>query len=211
MSESFEFKIMRPFGPSIAKTKIPKNLLDKMNNYIDETIKVKKKINKFDHGPYLAGDVTQEFTLEKNFVEEIGWIKFLSNAVYEWIKKDTAKEISEFRLISTWIVRQFKNEYNPIHTHSGHVSGVGYLKVPNHLGATVQKNKKNNFGGHLNFIYGSQMFVNSSSIVIKPEVGDFYLFPNYLMHQVYPFKDTNEERRSVSFNAKIDQSIYDVY
>ena len=211
MSESFEFKIIRPFGPSIAKTKIPKNLLDKMNNYIDETIKVKEKINKLDHGPYLAGDVSQEFTLEKNFVEEIGWMKFLSNSVYEWIKKDTAKEINEFRLISTWIVRQFKNEYNPIHTHSGHISGVGYLKVPNHLGTTIQKNKKNNFAGHLNFIYGSQMFVNSSSIVIKPKVGDFYLFPNYLMHQVYPFKDTNEERRSISFNAKIDQSIYDVY
>ena len=40
--------------------------------------------------------------------------------------------------------------------------------------------------------------------IIKPELGDFYLFPNYLMHTVYPFSGTNEERRSVSFNAKLE-------
>jgi len=31
------------------------------------------------------------------------------------------------------------------------------------------------------------------------------------MHTVYPFKNSNEERRSISFNAKIDNSIYNVY
>ena len=31
------------------------------------------------------------------------------------------------------------------------------------------------------------------------------------MHNVYPFKDTDEERRSISFNAEIDRNIYDVY
>ena len=28
---------------------------------------------------------------------------------------------------------------------------------------------------------------------------------------MYPFKDSNEERRSISFNAKIDDNIYNVY
>ena len=55
------------------------------------------------------------------------------------------------------------------------------------------------------------MFLSNSKYRIKPEVGDFYFFPNYLMHVVYPFKDTNQERRSVSFNAKIDEEIYDAY
>ena len=35
-------------------------------------------------------------------------------------------------------------------------------------------------------------------------VGDFYMFPSYMMHTVYPFSGTEEERRSVSFNANID-------
>ena len=28
------------------------------------------------------------------------------------------------------------------------------------------------------------------------------------MHTVYPFTDTDEERRSVSFNANVDEKIY---
>ena len=36
-------------------------------------------------------------------------------------------------------------------------------------------------------------------------------FPNYMMHTVYPFKNTNEERRSISFNAKVDEHVYNVY
>ena len=55
------------------------------------------------------------------------------------------------------------------------------------------------------------MFLSPSTINIVPSVGDFYFFPNYLMHQVFPFIDTDEERRSISFNALIDENIYDVY
>ena len=48
-------------------------------------------------------------------------------------------------MIKSWIVRQFKNDYNPMHIHSGHVSGVGYLKVPKNMGeAVVGKNKNEN-------------------------------------------------------------------
>ena len=51
------------------------------------------------------------------------------------------------------------------------------------------------------------MFLSPQNFKIKPKVGDFYFFPNYLMHTVYPFKDTKEERRSISFNAKIDEKL----
>ena len=53
--------------------------------------------------------------------------------------------------------------------------------------------------------------MSNSVFKIVPKVGDFYLFPHYLMHTVYPFKETDEERRSISFNAYIDQDIYNVY
>jgi len=35
---------------------------------------------------------------------------------------------------------------------------------------------------------------------VKPEVGDFYLFPSWLAHQVYPFR-SDGERRSMAFNV----------
>ena len=53
------------------------------------------------------------------------------------------------------------------------------------------------------------MFDSDSVFEIKPKVGDFYLFPNYLMHTVYPFYG-KDERRSISFNATIDENIYNI-
>ena len=36
-------KIFSPFGPSIYKVKIPKNLQDELNKYVEEVIKNKNK------------------------------------------------------------------------------------------------------------------------------------------------------------------------
>ena len=87
-----------------------------------------------------------------------------------------------------------------------------FLKVPKILGDSVQKKKDINYrGGNLQLIHGSRMFLSHSTHNIIPEVGDFYFFPHYLMHTVYPFKGSDEERRSISFNAFIDEDIvYDM-
>ena len=206
-----EIKVFRPFGPSIVKVEIPENLLDTLNNYTDTTILDKNKIKQLDHGYKLAGNVQQEFQLEEKFVKSSGLLNFLFTAVQKWIELVEKKKINNFNLLSSWIVRQFENEYNPIHTHGGHISGVGYLKLPNDFGETFQDNKKNNFNGKLSLVHGSQMFSCKSTFTITPKVGDFYFFPNYLMHIVYPFYKKDEERRSISFNALIDENIYNSF
>ena len=207
-----EAKFIKTFGPSIVKAKIPEKLLNDLNEYVDKIIEDKEKAKKLDLGSKLAGDVTQEIQLEGEFAKKIGWLQFLANVTSEWIKFETGKKISEFNVTNSWVVRQFKNEYNPIHWHSGHISGAGFLKVPKTLGSHLQdKGDKKYSGGNLNLIHGSNMFLSRSMYEIKPEVGDFYFFPHYVMHTVYPFKGTEEERRSISFNATIDERIYDVY
>jgi uncharacterized protein (TIGR02466 family) len=211
MSENFQISVTRPFGPSIAKVTMPKELIDTLNQYIDKIIKDEKKSIKLDYGKSLAGNVKQEFRLENDFVDKSGFLKFLGLSTTNWIKLSGLPKIKKFNLISAWVVRQFQNEYNPVHVHSGHISGVGYLKVPQNLGSSFQKEKKYNLNGSLNLIHGSKMFLNASYITIEPKVGDFYFFPHYLMHSVYPFTNTDEERRSVSFNATIDSEIFDVH
>ena len=211
MSTEINFQFIRPFGPMICKVSMPKDIIKGLNDYVDETIKNEKKINELDHGKNLAGNVKQEFKLEKEFIENSKWGYFLSNCAKVWIKKTLNQEITKFQLISSWIVRQFKNEYNPIHTHGGHLSGVGYLKVPESFGDYEQKTKVANQNGMLTLIHGSKTFMSESTFSIKPKVGDFYFFPNYLMHTVYPFVGTDDERRSVSFNALIDDEIYNVF
>ena len=207
-------ELIRPFGPAIAKIKIPKDIITSLNNYVDQLIIDTKKAKELSAGANLAGDVTQEFKLEKEFSQKSGWLDLISKGTFQWIQMSCKKNIKEFKMIDSWIVRQFRNEYNPVHMHGGHVSGAGFLKVPKTLGKYVQEEKhgvKHYGGGTLNLIHGSKQFLSNSTFQINPEVGDFYFFPNYMMHTVYPFKGTDEERRSISFNAFIDQSIYDVF
>ena len=209
-----EFQLLRPFGPTILRAKIPDDLVNNLNEYIDKIIDDKNKKNELNYGNKLIGDVTQEFKLEKDFAKKIGWLDFLAKCTQTWIKNSMNKKITKFNLIESWVVRQFENEYNPTHWHNGHISGAGFLKVPKELGKFYQgkeKEEKHYPGGNLNLIHGSRMFLCDSSLLIKPTVGDFYFFPHYLMHTVYPFKDTKEERRSISFNAFIDEEVFNVY
>ena len=207
-----EIKLIKPFGPSILKAKIPDEVLQKLNNYIDQIVEDEKKSINLNLGNNLAGDVTQEFKLEQNFMTESGWLKFLGKCVQEWIKAAINKEIKKFNLIDSWVVRQFKDEYNPVHWHGGHISGAGFLKIPSTFGKHFQKKENVEYlGGTLNLIHGSRQFLSNSKFKIIPKVGDIYFFPHYLMHTVYPFKGSDEERRSISFNALIDENIFNVH
>ena len=75
------FFVSRPFGPSIVKVKIPKEIIYKLNDYIDKIIIDNQKTNNLNLGHKLAGDVTQEFKLEQEFMTECGWLKFLGQCV----------------------------------------------------------------------------------------------------------------------------------
>ena len=205
--EENKLNVIRPFGPAIAKVKMPEKIINALNDHVDKIVNNEELSKKFDNGKNLAGNVKQELSLSKEISEESGWSSFLANSTRAWIKFCLGKNIKEFHIYNSWIVRQFSNEYNPVHWHSGHISGAGFLKVPSTFGETFQKDKKN-LNGKLVLIHGSKSFLCNSKYEILPEVGDFYIFPHYLMHTVYPFKDTNDERRSISFNAKVDDNIF---
>ena len=46
MENGGKLNIVRPFGPAIGTTNIPKTLIDKINNFIDEIIKEKDRSKK---------------------------------------------------------------------------------------------------------------------------------------------------------------------
>ncbi len=206
-SENRSLNVVRPFGPSIASLKMPGDLIEALNQRIDDVWNDKNFQKQANHGDRLIGNVTQEFRIDKDTVQSSGFLQFLAEAVKQWILATNKKTITTFEALDVWTVRQFEGEYNPTHWHSGHISGVGYLKVPTEMGSTVQSNKATNRNGCIDFIYGNRTFLSPSVVTVRPKIGDFYLFPNYLMHTVYPFSGDGE-RRSISFNAKIDDEIY---
>jgi len=199
-------KILSPFGPKIAKLKLPQFLIKKINGEVDKILTKKKLIKKLDYSKKLVGQVKQEFQLPKAFVKK-NLEKVITKEVKNYIKKTTGKNTSKVNIKNFWVVRQFNNEYNPIHFHDGHISGVGYLKIPSFRSSSKKLVKTD---GSIDFISGNKMLLSESIHNHQPQTGDVILFPHYLMHTAYPFK-SNGERRSFSFNLEIDQRIANVF
>ena len=125
-------KVLSPFGPKIAIIKIPKSIVNKINREVDKILDSKKRLRKSDYSNKLVGQVKQEIRLDSKFIQK-NLLKFVGINVKKYIKKCTKKDTKKISLRNLWVVRQFKNEYNPIHFHSGNISGVGYLKIPKNM------------------------------------------------------------------------------
>ena len=199
-------KVISPFGPKIAKLKFSTKLINKINNEVDKILSKKNLLKKLDYSKKLVGQVKQEFQLPKSFITK-NLEKVIFNEVEKYVFQTLGKKVKKISIKNFWIVRQFNNEYNPIHYHDGHISGVGYLKIPKFIS---KNNKKSKIDGTIDFVNGNKMFLSDSIYNHQPKVGDVILFPHYLMHTAYPFKSIGE-RRSFSFNLEIDSKIANVF
>ena len=199
-------KVLSPFGPKIAKLKFSNQLIKKINHEVDKINSNKFLVKKLDYSRKLVGQVQQEISLPKSFVKK-NLEKVVSKNIKDFINKTLGKKTKKVKIKNFWVVRQFANEYNPIHFHDGHISGVGYLKVPKF---TTSKKRSLKTNGTIDFVNGSKMFLSDSIHNHSPRVGDVLIFPNYLMHTAYPFS-TKGERRSFSFNVEIDKKIANIF
>ena len=191
-------KNIRPFGPSIGKTKISKKFIKKINDVFD--LKIKNKNS--DYSAKLASQIKNEIKLNKDFVKKNLAKEIILNTK-KFLNNEKIENIKEIQILSLWVVRQFKGEYNPIHYHEGDISGVGYVTLPKNMTKNNEiKNKKIRTNGTIDFINGQKNFISKSIYNVVPKIGDMYIFPNYLMHTAYPF-NIEGERRSFSFNLKL--------
>ena len=191
-------KTFRAFGPTLGKGRLSKKILKVINNHVDKTIISKKN----DYSSKLVSQIKDEVKLNYTFIKK-NLSKELIKNIRKYLEVSGVSNIKEIKIIKLWVVRQFKNEYNPIHYHSGQLSGVGYLKIPKNMNQNkVVKNKKVKTNGTIDFINGQKNFLSKSIYNLNPKIGDLLIFPNYLMHAAYPF-NVDGERRSFSFNAKI--------
>ena len=191
-------KNIKPFGPSIGKTKISKKFFNILNKEINNKVLTKNN----DYSSKLASQIKKEIKVSNNFIKKYLEKEIIRN-VKNFLQKEKIKKVKDIKILNLWVVSQFKDEYNPIHYHDGEISGVGYLKVPK--GMTKNKfikNKKDKTNGTIDFINGQRGFLSKSIFNVVPKERDLLIFPNYLMHTAYPF-NINAERRSFSFNAKI--------
>ena len=122
----------------------------------------------------------------------------------------------ELKYDDLWINYMKSGDFNPLHTHGGDYSFVLFLDVPKKL-VKEQEDYEGTSAkpGALMFEYTQQArprWATTGSIV-KPQSGDFYMFPAMLQHWVCPFK-SKVTRVSVSGNLRIqnrDKLPYDYF
>ena len=147
LRETKKHTIYTPFGPCVGYKKLSKELVRKLNKCCDDHDKGKKVME--SHADYLIGKVAEEPTIPPDLVSQVlnethdFMTEYMVVTKSRDIKKDVHfKEniITHFESNSAWFVRQYENEYNPIHVHTGcHLSCIGYLKIPK----TIEKDRQN--------------------------------------------------------------------
>ena len=189
---------------------------------LEITDSISKDENKKSYNNQLAGEIENEWGIPtsiveldsfKNYIDDLSLrylTSFASQCHYEKDKIPPhlarfAQSLQKAVLTSAWFNDQKDDEYNPIHNHTGILSGVLYLKIPEYLPS--RKNK--DMDGTITFVENAadtDIIMTNSTLTISPKVGDIFLFPALLKHQVYPFRTVGGKgiRRSFSFNKGLN-------
>ena len=204
MAEQTELKydIYQPFGPSILKTTLPQGFVNLLNAEADHILYDDKLSKEHDWAHNLAGNVKKEVAIDQNKIPNFP--EFMITMAKQYYKHTINAEPAEGSKVSfrVWVVSQYAGDFNPMHIHDANLSGVAFLKIPPGFNAEYEKEDHHPTAGCLEFLGSIPNHFARHSYIVKPEVGDFYLIPSWLTHQVYPFRSKGE-RRSMAFNLHL--------
>lgn len=183
-----------PFGPMIGKARLPDSLVAEVNAFADTRAQPAKS-TEFYVPPEVAFAGTEHSLARQT-----------ERLIARYVEGVEGSRVKAVRIEIFWIVSQYAGSPSPVHFHSGDISGVAYLKIPAIADAAAEEAKTYISGrqaGYLNFMIGGKQNLSKSLISFRPEVGDFYIFPGWLLHGAEPFRG-HGERRSMAFNAYVD-------
>ena len=210
-----QIKFYQPWSAPILHSSLSEIQIKEL---LEITDSISKDGNKESYNNQLAGEIENEWGISasivelnsfKNYIDDLS-LKYLTSFASQYNIENNkippqlvkfAQCLEKSVITSAWFNDQKDDEYNPIHNHTGILSGVLYLKIPEYLPSRKTKNTDGaiSFMGNESKTDGT---MTNSTITISPKVGDIFLFPSLLKHQVYPFRTADRKgiRRSLSFN-----------
>lgn len=120
--------------------------------------------------------------------------EFLREVITDIVKKP----VIHFAIKSSWVNYQKANEVNPTHNHSGQLSLVWYLNIPQVIREEHLHQESN--GACRGLIQFLSSFT-SEELLFNPKTSDMFIFDSSHRHQVYPFRSDVER---VSFSCNIE-------
>ena len=209
------------------RTKLPEDILEKINEDIDFILENKSNLIKWNH--YLAGNIEEEYKLStksshliENFPIDVAksYFRVVEDEQLNPVKKFDhdnnffEREIN-YELKSLWINLQKKYEFNPRHSHEGDYSFVIWMHIPYDLTNELDHKNCRNSNESLNSLFEFHFISPNGNMetlplfIDKTWEGTMVMFPSWLNHSVYPFYTSDDYRISISGNivVKIEDDI----
>lgn len=186
--------LLSPFGPLIGRMRVPRDLVNRVNAFAEGQV-----------DPAIG----REFLVPQEIAAQGGnasLVTQLGAYIRRYVEQAERAAVTRLRIDVIWVVSQYAGTPSPVHFHSGDISGVLYLGTPEIEDEEAEAAKTYISGrqaGYINFLSGGKQRFARSLISFRPEVGDLYLFPGWLLHGAEPFNGRGE-RRSLSFNAWVE-------
>ena len=190
---------IQALGTLITRFKIPMKIVNEINETYDKYLEELVPAN-----DNLAGQIKDEKEMIGYMTEEHKEI-FLT--CFRTYLKTIHKQFWECNLGPVWINDMKVGEYNPHHTHMSPDSELGLtsvlmLKKPDTYGAEISREGEPT-NGFLEINGGDQPILSVSQIRANLQPGELYVFPYQVLHGVYPFFETKETRRTLSWNCDL--------
>ena len=185
-------------GTIICRFKVPLQVIDEINTAYDEAKDLPA------HNKNLAGQIVDEFKVTSILSKDV---KSLFTACFRQYLQTIQKPLWHISLETAWINDMKAGEFNPFHFHTSPETDLGLssvlmLKKPKSYGKEISR-EDHPTNGHLEFVGGQQDPLSISQNRVNAKVGELYVFPYTLLHGVYPFRDTDEIRRTMSYNCNL--------
>lgn len=201
---------------------IPEGFVTQLNKYLDGLLEEEGRTSA---AHTLVGQISEgeQLVMDHNHELVSGFSEFLCNMGVEYINafmKGSGQMLDGARQVSMdeiWSVHSYAGDYNPIHDHGTQtvmgISCTTWTKVPPQITQGPRPgsddyglyNASGESDGCLCFNYGQssswdkERLKPTQNIVVRPQVGRLYMFPQWMQHMVYPFKGEGE-RRTVAAN-----------
>ena len=199
--------LMYPFGPAILRTQMPEVMVNALNEAIDMVSQDAEASEMLDWSEHLVGKVEQEIIIPRPaFQPYLNWlihqVQMYVHASFQRLGMHDNPSL-DIRFVSWWAVRTLAGDFNPLHFHTDcDLSLVGYLSVPD-WDEELTEDEKDHYPckGRIEFVDGRPQIFSNHRVQFRPKVGELYVFPSWLQHTVYPFRESAGERRSFSANV----------
>ena len=186
-------------GTIICKFIVPEIMIEEINKGYDDAIGMLP-----EHNNQLAGKIKEQFKVNEILSDNV---KTTFQMCFRQYLQTIQKPVWHVSLENAWINEMKAGEFNPMHYHTSPTTDLGmssvlFLKIPSSYGKELSRDDQPT-NGHLEFVGGNQEPLSISQNRINGQVGELYIFPYTLLHGVYPFYDTEEIRRTMSYNCNL--------